>query len=542
LKNHFSQHKIKFHSEWCFVSNFHIQRSLFMNKDIEQRFSGPVTVFQEKRLPEKAAPAGYGALIDAYDLSVPLPRILFAIGERHRVIGEAGWRILTPRHAPHPTLEGHLTFALKYEGLDLAVLKRLFLAVGAENIAALVRSKPTGTYARRLWFLYEWLTGRELDLPDAEAGRYVPAVDPERQWATTGETSSRHRVRNNLPGTPAFCPLVFRTEALERFVEMNLAGRAQEIIVDVPRDLLARTAAFLLLKDSKSSYAIEGERPPQDRIQRWGRAIGEAGRQPLDLDELLRLQKIVIGDARFVRLGIRGEGGFVGEHDRETQMPLPDHISARAEDLTDLIDGMAAFDGGPARELDPVIAATVLAFGFIYIHPFDDGNGRIHRYLVHHVLAQRGFNPPGVVFPVSAAILERIDDYGRVLESYSSRLLPLIEWEPTERSNVRVLNDTGDFYRFFDATPHAEFLYACVRKTIEEDLPNETDFLRRFDRFRQSVTDFIDMPDRMIDLLFGFLHQNGGRLSNRARAREFDALTDEEVRRIERIYMETVGE
>ena len=74
------------------------------------------------------------------------------------------------------------------------------------------------------------------------------------------------------------------------------------------RDLLARTAAFLLLKDSKSSFAIENEHPPHDRIQRWGRAIGEAGRRPIDLDELLRLQRIVIGDARFVHLGLRDEG------------------------------------------------------------------------------------------------------------------------------------------------------------------------------------------------------------------------------------------
>ena len=203
---------------------------------------------------------------------------------------------------------------------------------------------------------------------------------------------------------------------------------------------------------------------------------------------------------------------------------------------------MVAFDGGPGREIDPVIAATILAFGFVYIHPFADGNGRLHRYLIHHVLAQRGFNPPGVVFPVSAAILEQIDEYKRVLESYSGRLLPLIEWEPTEKFNVHVLNDTGDFYRFFDATPHAEFLYACVRKTIEEDLPYETDFLRRYDQFRQVVTGFIEMPDSMIDLLFRFLHQNDGRLSKRARAQEFDALTEEEVERVERLYEEVFGE
>ncbi|MCH8036620.1 MAG: Fic family protein [Proteobacteria bacterium] len=512
-----------------------------MNDGLQQRFSGPVTVYQERRLPEKATPAGYSALIDAYGLSVPLPRTLSAIGQRHRVTEEGGWRILTPRHAPRPTLEGHLTFALKYEGLDLAVLKRLFLTTGPAAIQALVRAKPTGSYARRIWFLYEWLIGHRLDLPDAAAGRYIPAVDPGRQWAVDGANSPRHRVRNNLPGTPQFCPLVYRTEAIDRFVALNLPRRAREIVADVPHGLLARTAAFLLLKDSKSSYAIEGERPPQDRIQRWGRAIGEAGRRALDLEELLRLQNIVIGDARFVKLGLRREGGFVGAYDRDTRMPLPDHISARPDDLPSLTEGMIAFDQGPARKLDPVIAAAVLAFGFVYAHPFEDGNGRIHRYLVHHVLTRRGFNPPGVVFPVSAAILERIDEYRRVLEDYSLRLLPLIDWEPTENGNVRVLNETGDFYRFFDATPHAEFLYGCVRKTIEEDLPNETDFLRRYDLFRSRMASMIDMPDRTVDLLFRFLQQNGGRLSKRAREREFEALTDTENEQIERMYRDVFG-
>lgn len=499
-------------------------------------FSGPTLVFQERRLPELAAPAGYAALIDAFHLSVPLPRTLSAIGERHRILEQDGWRIMTPRHAPHPSLDGHLTFALKYEGLDLAVLKRLFEAVGPGRIETLVREAPTGSYVRRIWFLYEWLAGAQLDLPDATGGRYVDALDTDLQYGIGGETAARYRVRNNLPGSPDFCPLIFRTEAVDRFLALDLAGRAQDVVAAVPRDLLARTAAFLLLKDSRSSYAIEGEHPPQDRIQRWGRAIGEAGRQPLDQDELLRLQRIVIGDARFVRMGFRDEGGFVGEHDRETRMPLPDHISARPEDLPSLIDGMVAFDRGPALRLDPVIAAAVLAFGFVYIHPFDDGNGRIHRYLIHHVLAERGFNPPGVVFPVSAAILDRIDDYRTVLESYSARLLPFIQWEPTDRFNVRVRNDTGDFYRYFDATPHAEFLYECVQRTVETDLPAEAGFLRRYDAFRQEVEELVEMPERMIDLLFRFLHQNEGRLSQRAREREFAEMTEDEAVQVEAIY------
>jgi Fic family protein len=202
---------------------------------------------------------------------------------------------------------------------------------------------------------------------------------------------------------------------------------------------------------------------------------------------------------------------------------------------------MAAFDRGPAHGLDAVVAAAMLAFGFVYVHPFEDGNGRIHRYLIHHVLAQRGYNPAGVVFPVSAAILERIDEYRNVLEEYSRRLLPLIRWEPTVDGNVRVLNDTADYYRFFDATPHAEFLYTCVQRTIDQDLPRETEFLRRYDKFREQVQNIVDMPDSTVDLLFRFLQQNNGSLSRRGRENEFAQLTDNEASSAEAAYAATFG-
>lgn len=504
----------------------------------KNQFSEAVSAFHGRWLPEPAVPVGYAALIDAFELDVPVPIDLAAIGARHKVYQADGWKLYTPRHQPDATLTGHLTFALRYEGVDLAILKTLFQVTGPEPLIGIVRAVPTGAYARRLWFLYEWLLDTRLDLEDAAQGTYAPVVDPDLQWAVDGTTSSRHRVKNNLPGTPAFCPMIFRTSALDAFVARGLAEEARRLIAEVPIDLLARTAAFLLLKDSRSSFQIEGEYPPQDRIQRWGQIIGEAGRHPIDRAEIERLQRIVIGDARFVHLGLRKDGGFVGEHERLSGAPIPDHISARHEDLPALVDGLTAFDRGAARHLDPVLAAAMLAFGFVYIHPFEDGNGRLHRYLIHHVLAERGFNPPGLVFPVSAVILDRIDEYRHVLETYSRRLLPHIRWRPTERSNVEVLNKTADFYRYFDATPHAEFLFECVARTIDVDLPAETAFLKTYDSFKTEISRMIDMPDRLLDLLFRFLSQNSGKLSKRARENEFAALTDEEAARIEIIYGE----
>jgi hypothetical protein len=272
-------------------------------------------------------------------------------------------------------------------------------------------------------------------------------------------------------------------------------------------------------------------------VARWGQAIGEAGSITLTLAELERLQEIVVGDARFVRLGLRTEAGFIGMHDRTTQEPLPDHISARAQDLSALVEGVIAFKHRAITgKLDPVVAAAAVAFGFVYIHPFEDGNGRLHRWLIHHVLARAGFNPPGLVFPVSAAILRQLPEYRRVLESYSRPLLNLIEWRPTPSGNVEVLNETADFYRYFDATRHAEFLYECVEQTVEHDLVEEVRFLRAYDAFVSRVGTLVDMPQGRIELLWRSLHQNRGKLSARARKDEFAPLTDAEVAQVEQFY------
>lgn len=115
-------------------------------------------------------------------------------------------------------------------------------------------------------------------------------------------------------------------------------------------------------------------------------------------------------------------------------------------------------------------------------------------------------------------------------------MLPCVQWQPTPQGNVKVLNDTADVYRFFDATPHAEFLYECVQRTIEQDLPKEIRFLQSFDTFRAGVENMIDMPERTLNNLFGFLQQNEGRLSKRARDNEFSQLTPDEVTKIEELY------
>ena len=493
-----------------------------------------------RQLPEpNAKTVGYAALIQKYELSVPLPIILSAVGEKHTKYQTKSWQVFTPRHAPDDSLYGHLVFALRYEGVDLAILNALFKTIDQSYIEDAVKQAPNGSYARRMWFLYEYLQDADLDIPNLTQGNFVDLIDPKTQYAGPARHSKRHRVRNNLPGVKNFCPLVRRTEKLDALIEQNLSQVALDRVGAIHPDVLMRVTSFLLLEDSKASYTIEGETPPHNRAERWGRIIGQAGKAPLSRSELERLQKDVIVDSRFIHMGYRDDGGFIGRHDRSTTMPIPSHISAKHQDLDALMSGLietAALLSD--SDFPPVLAATLIAFGFVFIHPFEDGNGRLHRYLLHHVLIETGFTPKGWVFPVSSIILKRMTDYVTALEAYSTPRLSFVEWRTTDNGNIEVLNETMDLYRYFDATIQAEFFYECVHETVTKALPDEVKYLQQYDKMKSFVNHYIDMPDRTADLLIRFLHQNDGKLSNRARSKEFSALTDEEVQVFEHKFEE----
>jgi hypothetical protein len=500
----------------------------------------PIHIFQENLVPEQTRLAGWAALVQALSLKTPVRRPS-CVSEKH-VRGsqreESVWRIFDKRYWPGDNLADHLIFALRHEDLDLLILKRAFDAIPAKILQELAAATPTGIPSRRAWFLYEWLTGRTLDLPDAHNVAAVDALDPKAYFTAKPRLSRRHRVRDNLLGTGHFCPVIRRTKALTGFVDLALAEKARETVGRTAGQLVARAASFLLLADSRASFEIEGERAPRNRLERWGKAIMQAGRTRLTLDEIIRLHSILIEDTRFVKTGLRPDGVFVGGRDHHGD-PLPEFIGARPPDLPELMDGLLeANDRMGEAGLDAVLQAAATAFGFVYVHPLQDGNGRLHRCLIHHVLAERKFTPSAMIFPVSSVMLERIDDYRATLQAHSGPLMPFIEWRPTPDRNVEVLNDTADLYRYFDCTQAAEFLYACVQRTVETDLPREIDYLRRHDEAMRRIMDTVEMPDRLAENLLMFIRQNGGTLPKRRRQREFKALNDKEVRQLEEVVQE----
>lgn len=509
-------------------------------------FSNIAPIIQGEAKPFTGWLVGYAAIIEKFKLEMPLPLLKAMVSERTHQVKTDEWIVLPYAYLPQDhmgltlveALFNHLVFALKYEGVDLLLFAKLHEKLNNTELLELVNIEPLGQYSRRIWFLLEWVSGSLIKgKNDLSKKSYIPVIDEKLQFGIAGIKSPRHLVMNNLPGTSRFCALVRKTEKIETHLAKDYIELNRLQIAGVRKDIIQRASAFLLLKDSKASFTIEGESPKSKRAARWGTAIGQAGLNDLTKDELIRLQQLVIENSRFVDMGFREKGGFVGEHDRSTGEPIPDHISARYEDLEDLVYGLINTNQMLIKDdIHPVVAAAIIAFGFVFIHPFEDGNGRIHRYLIHHLLAKKAFADQGIIFPVSSSILNHIHDYQKVLESYSKPLLSFIEWEETQDHNVQVTNQTFDYYRFFDATRQAEFLFDCVEDTIKNIVPQEIKFLANYDSFKKYMEEEFEMPDKMVSTLVRFLEQNQGVLSKRAREKEFAMLTDREVKNIESTY------
>lgn len=487
---------------------------------------------------------GQAALIAKLGLRVPLPAVTSVVGPGvRRTVIEDGRTVekYTAGYMPGDTIAGHMKFALRYEPIDLGVLSAAFkTAEAGQDVEAWARAEPTGAYARRAWFLYEWLTGRTLDLPDAGVVTYVDALDPASHITAKSIPSRRHKVADNILGRPGFAPTVRRTKGLEDFRAQAIDAEARALIAECEPAILARAVNYLYTKETRSSFAIENEVATGRRAERFVAALQSARSfETTDPKSLLALQNVIV-DPRYAAQGFRDFQNFVGETVGGYREQIH-FICPRPKDVASLMAGWAQMAERLRGTTDSVAAAALIAFSFVFIHPFEDGNGRIHRFLIHQVLSAEGFTPPDVLFPVSAAIVRDRRAYDAALETFSKAILPFIDWHWTAGKEIEVENDTADLYRYFDATPLVEFLYAKAAETVRKDLKEELGFVAVYDGALAAVQEIVDMPDRRASLLVRLCLQSSGKLS-KAKRGEFKELTDGEVAAIERAIQAVMAE
>lgn len=489
---------------------------------------------------------GYSALIHRYGLQVPPPWHQSTALERGRPHSEHDRDTGTWQHFSRTYVHGdsdvhHLIFALRYDGMALGVLKGVFERMPAPALAQAVQDKPTSSFLRRLWFLYEWLLGRRLPIADLDkVPSYVDLFDADEYFTQPRYRSARHGVLMNALGPASFCPVVRRTKLLAAYADKQLDQRARKALRGIDRDVVARAMAYLVTKETRTSFEIERESPSRARVHRFLHVLQGLRSQPLAKRLLIEVHDAIV-ESEFAEPDYRLEQNYVGEEmGPERQRihfiaPRPEVVPSL---MAGLIGGVAAGEGadevlqeeleriGAVRQgallsgepaYDPVVQAAVVGFGFVFIHPFMDGNGRLHRFLVQQMLMNRGFSETGHILPLSAAILRDRAGYDRALEAFSRSVMPFIEYEEDPDGEVTVTNDTADLYRYPDLTRQTEFLYAKLEDAIDNDLQRELNYLLTYDGARQRMALVKDLPDRLRDRFITLCIQNGGRLARRKR-------------------------
>jgi Fic family protein len=186
-----------------------------------------------------------------------------------------------------------------------------------------------------------------------------------------------------------------------------------------------------------------------------------------------------------------------------------------------------------------VVRAAIIAFGFVFIHPFLDGNGRIHRFLIHDMLTRDGLTEQGLIIPVSAHMLQNMAVYDAILEDYSKPLMQRVRFTISASGDLNIdnTNAISSYFRYPDLTMQTEYLGKTILSTIQEDLFEELFFLERYDELKKELQQLIDMPDKRLSSIITYLHQNKGVFPNR-RKKQFEEITETEFEKMENIYSE----
>lgn len=188
--------------------------------------------------------------------------------------------------------------------------------------------------------------------------------------------------------------------------------------------------------------------------------------------------------------------------------------------------------------------SSVAAFGFVYIHPLADGNGRVHRFLINDILRRDGATPDPLILPVSSLINHEPAErraYNRILDNISRPLMQTVREHCEFVKMPQVYPDgvSSNFvfhgnhqarhaWRFLDLSAHVPYLAHVLERVICEEMREESNHLRSHLQARRAIRDVIEMPDVQLDRVIRSVQNNQGQLSG-VLAKEIPALQGEGV-------------
>ncbi|WLG47858.1 Fic family protein [Pseudomonas sp. FP1740] len=472
---------------------------------------------------------GYAYLRDALNLKAFAPKRAAMIKPVTRItlIGDC---LAVPQSvAPvQGSMLEHILFALKHEGVNLCILAQALETVSAKQLLNELAKSPNGVFIRKACFLWESFTGQQLEYSVPVRGGVVALFDPKLYVTGPAVRNSRWRIDFNGLGSLRYCATVERTPELETLLSLDILGRAKAFMATLPPEMMDRAINWAYLHETRDSFAIEKEEPSEEKSRRFVQLLRQAheGRE-LSEDYLVELQNSTVSnpfdkavlfrhEQNHLHNGLRGAAGV------SYVPPAPDLCR-------ELMEELMSFANRSSKQVDPLVAAAVTAFGFVFLHPFMDGNGRLSRFLIHQTLCHSGALENGLLLPVSVAMKHEESNYLAALKdfSHSARDFWNVTWLDADQMSFEFIGHPS-IYRYWDATRCVEFTLQMARRALEVELREETEFLDRYDRVIKAVNQRFDVRGSDLSKLVMMCLDNDGKVSKNRR-KQFQYSVPEEV-------------
>lgn len=466
---------------------------------------------------------GYAYLYEQLELGVCQPACPARVRSVTRIVALKGELAVPVERAPEDDVLSHLLFALKHEGVDLAIITQALPHIPEKALVEALDAAPNGIYLRRLAYLYEAFVAR-LPVEPRIRGRAVPLFDPQRYVTGPAIRDSRWRVDFNGLGTLNYCAVVRRTPEINALLEADVLAEARAFIASLPAGMLDRAIQWAYLSETQSSFAIERESPSPDKQQRFMQLLRKAHEgRPLSETYLVELQNSTVNNPFDKAAAFRHEqnylhNGLPGAIGVSYLPPPPELCDTLMEALMAWANGLTTASEGQSETLPALVAGAVISFGFVYLHPFMDGNGRISRFLLHHTLCRMEALPRGNLLPISVAMKRHESDYLAALEAFSksAREHWQVNWIDADHYDFRLMGSEA-LYRYWDATTAVAFTLRMAQEALKDDLKAETRYLACYDRVYRAIDARFDVRGSDLARLVMMCLSQNGRLSKNRR-------------------------
>lgn len=248
-----------------------------------------------------------------------------------------------------------------------------------------------------------------------------------------------------------------------------------------------------------------------NKAERFANLLRHAD-EALTIDEahLCDLQNEVVGNPLAQAVCFRSEQNWLASGGKPSFSSVK-YVPPPPEILDELMDGWMTAANSLPTKIEPLVAAAVLSFGFVYLHPFMDGNGRLSRFLIHRVLFSSNQFTKGQFLPVSVAMKKHEEQYLAALSEFSSlaRKSWTVLYTGLEQEYECVFKGTDSIYRYWNATKQTEFLLEMAEEALTVHLQEEVAYLEKFDLLDRAINDKFDLPQNLkFQLINAFLENN----------------------------------